>query len=225
MRADAVRTAAAFDDSSSVSAALHDPDKRVRLAAAGAAADLKTAGARVVFALKAMTSDADPTVVQTALASLGALKAPGAYAILVAALNRPSFRAAVASGAVTGLAAYGDARAFPLITARIAYGTPENERNAAIRALARLAAHTKRTGLALSTLLDLVEHDPLIQTRDAAARALGALGDPRAIPVLQRVQRNDSQQDVQENAWNAILDIRDAQNMAAYERRHGKHRK
>lgn len=225
MRSYAVDTAAQFDDANAIYGALHDSDKRVRIAAAGAASHLKSKDARVIADLKTMASNPDPNVAGTALQSLGALKAGGAYDMLVAALSRQSFRAEIASAAVGGLAAYGDMRAFPLIKARTAYGTPEAERSSAVIALARLAAHAKQPGLAEPTLVDILLHDPLITTRISTTRALGVLGDPAAIPALQQAEQNDSQQAVQSGSWAAILSIQDAQNMKAYQARYGKQAK
>ncbi len=220
LRSDAVRAAAAFGDTTAVFAALHDRDKRVRIAAEDAAGKLKKSDARIDRALVAMANDPDPIVAGNALAALGAVKAPVAYAILMRGLDRRSFRETVASGALRGLAAYGDMRAFPSIAARTAYDTPEAERAAAVIALATLAGHAKQASRALPALLQIVRHDPLITSRLAATRALGILGDPAAIPLLERVERDDSQQAVQNGAWNAILAIRDAVAERAYRKAH-----
>jgi HEAT repeat protein len=224
MRGDAAGTAASFNDAATVASALRDKDKRVRIAAEDAAGGLKAKNRDVIAALDSMTADPDPDVAASAFAALGALKAPGIYPKLVAALNRSSFRETIAAGVLRGLAAYGDLRAFPLIQARTAYGTPENERNAAIGAMAQLAVHAKKPQLALAGLLEIVQHEPLIPSRITATRALGALGDPRAIPVLQRVEATDSQQAVQSGAWEAVLDIKDAEAMRAFKASTG-HRK
>lgn len=221
MRADAAFSAAKFDDGGTVYAALHDRDKRVRIGAARAAGTLKTKDATVIATLKGMAANPDPMAAAAALQSLGRLKAPGAYDMLVKALGAQSFRETIASGALAGLGELGDMRAFPIVKARTAYGTPEGERNAAVLALAQLAANAKQPELALPVLQEMVLHDPLITTRITATRALGILGDPAAIPALEQAQNDDSQQAVQSGAWNAILDIRDAQSMQAYEKRYG----
>jgi aminopeptidase N len=215
VRADAV--AASFGDAATVEAALHEPDKRVRLAAEQAAGGLTGALPAIVSDLNAMIADDDPNIAAAALTALGTLKAPGVYGTLVTALGRSSYDEAVATGALSGLAAYGDMQAYPLIAARTAYGTPEDERNTAVVALAQLAARAKNSQ-PLQPLLEMVSHDPLIATRMAAAQALGVLGDPAAIPVLERVERTDSQVLVQIQAWSAIQDIKDAVAMRAYQK-------
>ena len=204
-RADAVGVAASFDDVSAVHRALHDADVRVRIAAEAAAGSLHGRRAIVVRDLETMTSDPNPDVVAGALTALGASHTPGALARLTAALDRPSFHETISIGALAGLAADCDERALELIKARTAYGTFELERDAAVHALARCALVLKKPELALRPLIDLATSDPLIGTRNAAAGALGAIDDPAAIPYLQRVAHNDTQEIVRETAQAALL--------------------
>ncbi len=205
IRADAVGVAASFDDRSAVHRALHDADVRVRIAAEAAAGSLPNRPAIVVRDLEAMASDPNPDVVAGALAAIGALRAPGTFDRLAAALEQPSFHETIRIGALAGLAADCTGRALELIEARTAYGTFELERDAAVRALAGCALVLKKPALALRPLVDLAIGDPLIGTRNAAAGALGTLGDPSAIPYLERVVRNDPQEIVRETAERALL--------------------
>ena len=207
VRGDATGVAAAFGDAATVEAALRDADRNVQLAAVAAAASLPAALPALLHRLEAMTDSADPNLVAAALQSLGALKAPTAYARLVAGLARPSIDDAIAAGAARGLAAYGDPRALPLLRAHTAYGTPEHERSVAIGAFARLAAHAHHGADALPVLERIASGDPLIAARIAATAALGTLGDRAALPVLDRVANGDSQKLVQlmaEDAKNAL---------------------
>ena len=216
VRSRAVGVAAHMDRAESVAAALADPDKRVRIAAIAAAASLKHPPASLVTAIQRYTNDADPSVAGGAYASLGGMKAPGAYEMLVKALARHSWREQIATGAVRGLGALGDARAMPLLRARTAYGTAEGERSAAILSLARLAVKNKRVAEVEPLVLHLAQTDPIIGTRLAAVNALAVLGDASALPALRAIQANDSQQAVQGSAWEAALTIRDTQAMRAY---------
>jgi HEAT repeat protein len=102
------------------------------------------------------------------------------------------------------LAAYGDARALPLLQARTAYGTPESERNAAIRALGQLARKTHSAPTVLPLLSHIATADPLLASRLASISALGALGDPAALPALKRVARDDTQTFARLSAEDAI---------------------
>jgi HEAT repeat protein len=109
-------------------------------------------------------------------------------------------------------------RAYSLVRARTVYGTQEQERNEAIAALAALAKRGGTVRTALPLFVELASRDPLISTRIAAIDALDALGVGAAIPALRHVERSDSQLLVQIEAWNAILDIKDAVAMSAYEK-------
>jgi aminopeptidase N len=207
VRADAVDVAASFDDANAVHDALHDIDPRVRIAAEVAAGSLRSPAA-IAADLETMTNDPDPDIVGAALTTLGVLHIPGASERLTAALDRPSFHETIAAGALAGIAADCDERAFTLIKARTVYGTPEIERNAAVEALAQCARRLKKPELAMGELVDLATHDPLIRTRLAAVDALGTLHDAAAVPTLERVERSDTQETVRETAERALAATR-----------------
>jgi aminopeptidase N len=204
MRADAAGVAASFDDVDAVVRALHDPDVRVRIAAENSAALLVGKPPAVIAELERLSNDANPDVARAALSAIGTLQPAGSFELLVAALGRTSFQEAVASGALAGLAASCDHRALTLIRARTAYGTQEQERAAAVRALAQCAVHLKNPNLVLAQLVALASEDQLISTRIAAIDALGTLHDKAAIPGLRSVARTDSQEIVRENAEAVI---------------------
>jgi aminopeptidase N len=208
VRSDAAAFAAAFDDAATVDAALHDSDKRVRLAAEAASSKLSGRPAAVIADLTRLSVDRDPNVAAAAFTALGALKAPEAYDRLATALQRPTFRETVASGALMGLALYGDPRAIPLLQARTRYGTEEDERNVAIGALAILARSSKRPEAASGILQRLATSDPLIATRLSAVTALGMLGDAGALRTLVRVELSDPQLMIREGAARAIAEIK-----------------
>jgi hypothetical protein len=217
VRADAVADAAKLGDWQTLRGALQDKDPRVVIAALRAATMLpKGSYPDLAGQVKGFVGNRNPLIASAALAAVGSLKPAGAYPMLVAALSRQSWRQQVASGALQGLANYGDMRAFGLLEARTAYGTPELERSAAIAAMTKLVVGAKQPALVESRLLNLAQHDPLISTRIAAVAALGKLGQPSAIPVLERIEFHDTQQAVQSGAWNAILDIEDAVNLRHY---------
>jgi aminopeptidase N len=207
VRADAVGSAARFGDTAAVRHGLRDPDVRVRIAAAQAAATLLRPGPGVTADLEHMENDVDPNVVAAALGALGALRPPGIFKVLVAELHHNSFRQTIATGALKGLAADCNQRAFALISARTAYGTPEQERDAAVLDLATCARALKRQRAALPALSRLASGDPLIGTRIAATQALASLGDPQAYPVLEHVAESDSQKIVREIARQAAHEI------------------
>ncbi len=209
VRVDALDAAGSLDDAETVRLALHDKDPRVIIAAEAEVENLDHPSiAALENDLKALVSSSNPLIAGAALRGLGATKIAGAYSLLVAGLNRHAFREPIASGALTGLASYGDLRALPLIKARAAYGTNESERSDAIAAMATIAK--KQPALVENTLIALAEYDPYFRARGAAVRALGKLKQKSAIPALRRVQTSDSEPGVRNAAWDVIADLKDS---------------
>jgi aminopeptidase N len=208
VRADALDAAGALDDAETVRLALHDKDARVAIAAAGEVENLDhPSNAALESDLEAMSASTNPLIAGAALRGLGATKAPGAYAILVAGLSRHSFREPIVSGALLGLANLGDLRAVPLMKSRAAYGQNESSRLDAISALATIAK--KQPALVENYLIAIAQHDPYFRARSSAVRALGRLNQKSAIPALQIVEARDSEPGVRNAAWDAIADLKD----------------
>jgi len=208
VRVDALDAEGSLDDAETVRLALHDKDPRVVIAAGNAVENLDHPSvAALENDLNALTASSNPLIAGAALRGLGATKMPGAYAILVAGLNRHAFREPIASGALAGLANLGDFRAIPLIKVRAAYGVNESERLDAIAALGTIGK--KNPTLVEGTLVALAEHDPYFRARSSAVRALGRLNQKSAIPALQRVQAHDSEPGVRNAAWDVIADLKD----------------
>ena len=206
VRTDALNAAANLGDAATITAAMRDSDPRVVIAAARSVEGLDNAGDTALVAqLKSLTKSSNALVAGAALRGLGATKAKGVYPILVAGLNRHAFREPIARGALAGLANYGDPRALPLLKARTAYGVDESERTDAIAAYAKLGK--KQPKAVEPTLLAIAQHDPYFRARNAAVRALGTLHDRSVIPALKHVEASDTEQGVQNAAWDAVHTI------------------
>ena len=102
-------------------------------------------------------------------------------------LDSSSYRDAIAIAAITALKAQDDATAAPFILSRL-QRTPENfntrDLGEAYNTLAFLAREEKNRSGIRSFLIQQLNH-PKEQLRTAAAQALGTLGDPVAIAVLE----------------------------------------
>ncbi|HEY8313188.1 MAG TPA: M1 family aminopeptidase [Candidatus Baltobacteraceae bacterium] len=208
VRADALDAAASLDDAQTVRAALHDKDPRVVIAAGQEVENLDNAkDASLASDLESLARSSNPLIAGAALRGLGATKARGAYSLLIAGLDRHSFREPIARGALAGLASYGNRKAIPLIEAHAAYGIDESERPDAIAALGKIAK--SHPGLVLGYLTRIAQHDRYYRARGAAVRAIGKLGDPAAIAALQQIEKSDTEESVQNAAWDAIHDIQD----------------
>ncbi len=208
VRVDALDAAGALDDAETVRLALHDKDPRVVIAAANEVENLDhPSNTALETDLKTLCASSNPLIAGAALRGLGATKAPGTYAILIAGLNRHAFREPIASGALLGFASLGDMRAVPLMKIRAAYGRNESERLDAISALATIAK--KQPALVENYLIAIAQHDPYFRARSSAVRALGRLNQKSAIPALQIVEARDTEPGVRNAAWDAIADLKD----------------
>jgi len=208
VRVDAVDTERSLDDAETVRLALHDKDPRVVIAAGAEVENLDHPSVAALESdLQTLAASSNPLIAGAALRGLGTTKMAGAYAILVAGLNRHAFREPIAIGALTGLANLGDFRAVPLMRARAAYGVNEAERLEAITSLGTIGK--KNPTFVESTLIAIAERDPYFRARSTAVRALGRLNQKSAIPALQRVEAHDTEPGVQNAAWDAIADLKD----------------
>jgi aminopeptidase N len=124
---------------------------------------------------------------------------------LQTAAQKPT-RRAVRTAAFAALAARDDPRSYEAVI-RLAQPGGDELRDQAIRVLGRLGRHEglrDRTRTALTAWLD----DPDGSSQEAAAAALGALGDPRAIADLERVYASVRRAGVRRAAREAVEAIR-----------------
>jgi aminopeptidase N len=209
VRADVLDQVADYDDASTVRSAMKDSDLRVRIAALAVVKELDHPGnPQLVAEVRSLLSAQNPLLASAAYAAYGATKAKDAYALLTAGLATQSFRQAIAMGAVQGFGSLGDPRAIPAVKQWASYGAEEAVRPSAIAALARL---TKKNPSASQSFLEsIAQTDPYYRARSAAVQALGTLGQTSSIPVLEAVEKTDSEEPTQNAAWDAIADIKDA---------------
>ncbi len=83
---------------------------------------------------KARRGDASYYVEAETYRALGKCKAPGALALLEAALKKPSHMEVIRSGAFDGMGGLGNEEALPILLEGLRYGAPALSRSAAIRA-------------------------------------------------------------------------------------------
>jgi aminopeptidase N len=159
----------------------HPKARRAVVAALGGFLD----DAGVAEALTALCKAGDPSafVEGEAARSLGKVRGAGAFAVLSAMLERPSFQDTVRSGALDGLAELHDPRAWKLLVAATKPGQPPFARRAAVGALARLAEFVDKKAEAVELIGHLLRDDGF-RVRLAALAAAQTLGDERLIGAL-----------------------------------------
>jgi aminopeptidase N len=169
-------------------AAFDDPHPKVRRAAAAALGDWR-GDERAARALATRLQKGDPSVfveAESALA-LGRTRSPLALEILPTLLGKPSFQDVLRTRAIEGLGHTGDERALAVIRGawRLHGAGIFLSRRAVVIAAAELSAGTSfaRAGR------ELVEDglaDPDFRVRGEAAAALARIGQPEAIPAIER---------------------------------------
>ncbi len=209
VRADALDAAGALDDAQTVRLALHDSDPRVQIAAGNEVQNLDHPNFPGLIAdLRSLTHGNDALVAGAACDGLGATKARGAKAELMAALHRHTFREVIARGALAGLGHLGELSSVGTFESHAKYGVDEAERPDAISALGAIGK--KHPGAVLGFLENLALNDPYFRARRAAVAALGKMGSPKALAALRSVRKRDTEAGLRNAAYDAIADIRDA---------------
>ena len=164
-----------------VLSATHDRDPRVREAAAAALPALRSDRAGGA-ARRLVEGDESHYVRGAALKALARMEPAASLDAVRAALARDSWLDLSRTHAVQALATVELPEATTLLEARLAEGTQRGTRVAAIDALvARAAGREAQAAAAVGPLLDA---DDLF-VRAAAARALGALGQPGSVAILE----------------------------------------
>ena len=162
------------DSAGALRAGLRDSDPRVRAAVAKALGRLPPALAEALLT-DTVTKDASELTVAAALRSLGTLRYAGAFETLARALARDSHAERVRIAALDGLGSLRNARGVPLALEQAAPGRASALRVAAVHTLRDLGRNQKVVSGRLASLLE--DRDPKV--REAAAEALGVLGDAR----------------------------------------------
>ena len=125
-----------------------------------------------------------------ALAKVGGEQA---YDALVSALERASWQEVVAAAVFHGFGQAKEKRAVELALRHIRYGEPVPLRLAAIACLGTLGKELQKENQAekiVDALLELLK-DKSIRARVAAVRALGKVGNKRALGALREAQQRE----------------------------------
>ena len=180
--------------------AVDDPDPRVREKVMKALGEFR-GDDKAASALQQVAAGEEKSyVVAEALGSLGKIRAEGAFETLRASLERDSHREIIRRKALSGLTKLDDPRTRTQLLEWSQYGKPPRAREAAIKLLATLGPNDEEVFQRLLALLN----DPYIWARRAALRALGDLGDARALPQLRAYAANEPERRLQREAERAV---------------------
>jgi HEAT repeat protein len=154
------------------------------------------------------TDDSDAARGQAA-AALGSFEKHRGQAvpILAAALDQESFRQLVRGNAIKALAELDPGRAWEPAQRLAKYGAPIDSRPEALDALVTIAKHDRHRHDEVRKILEGYLDDPSYTLREAAYRRLGELGDPAAIPAIERRARLEADGRQQRNGDKAVQKI------------------
>jgi aminopeptidase N len=140
--------------------------------------------------------------------SLGRSRSSRAVEVLTRALSRSSFQDVIRARALEGLGASGDEAALPVVRAELRPDAQFQARRAAVAALARLSEGTLEARRARE-LCELALEDRDFRVRIEASSALVLLGDPRAVPALERAAAAELDGRGRRRLREAITELRD----------------
>ncbi|MES2638305.1 MAG: M1 family aminopeptidase [Myxococcota bacterium] len=165
-------------------------------------------------ALAALPKDPSAQVEGEVARSLGKLRAPAARAVCEALLTRESWGEVLRARGIEGLGNLRDASVLDALLAQSRDDAPARARAAACAALAKLGdeVDTTRTAV-LERLVELAE-DGNFRVQVSALNALGALRDPRSLPVLTRVHSSGGDGRSRRLAFEALANVREGRTSA-----------
>ncbi|MCZ6669809.1 MAG: HEAT repeat domain-containing protein, partial [Acidobacteria bacterium] len=185
-----------------------DPDSRVRAAALAALGKYHgdAAGAGAIRA--SFQSETNEYVRAAAVKAYAESGAEDAAAFLEKAVPISSHREVIATATYEGMAKLKDRSFLPTLRKGAAEGNGRRRREAAIKALGKMAAGEEMEEI-VDLLIDLLG-DPSVFAREAAIKALGTAGSPKAVPLLQAAALNEYDSRLRRAARASVEKIRDS---------------
>lgn len=202
---------------------LEDKHSKVRTAALEALGNFADRRELIAVLRRAVEREESHAARAAAAKALGKFKEHRSEAapILVRALSEPTHRDVLQEAALASLAELDAPETFDQAVRHARWGAPSNSREDALKALARWAA-ARRDPQTVERARKVIEGyltDPVYLVRSGAYDALGELGDPGAIPALERAARNEADDEQRLSAEEAIRTIGEKQAAARAETR------
>jgi aminopeptidase N len=191
---------------------LDDKDTRVRKEVVNALGSFPGHLELVKTLKRVLETDGNDFVRAAAATALGNFERRDEIApALLAALSVDSFHEMVPGAAIKALAKVDPGRAWEPARRLAKYGAPADSRNEAFDALVTIAQKEPQRREEARKLLEGYLDDPSYNLHENAYRALGKLGDPAALPAVERRGRLETEGRQRRNAEKAAEAIRDAQ--------------
>jgi aminopeptidase N len=207
------------DAKSTLLASLNEPEARARRKVVESLGKFKS-DAEVADILEALLKDDESYAVRAQCCkSLAEINAPGAYEVIVNALDQDSHQDVVRRSALEAVGTLKDPRGIDLAMKWSAYGQPEMVRLTSAKVLGTLGAEVDdQEDRCLERLIELLD-DPYFRMPRSAVEGLEALGHPAAKNDLNRLIAQTSEWRVKHMAQKAIrtIDEKGTQDLADLE--------
>ncbi len=189
---------------------LADKDSRVRSDAIESLEHFPTHTELIPLLRRALEQEESYYVRAGAATALGAFESrrEDVAPVLVAALEQGSFREMVRTAALKALVKLDPDRAFAPAQRFAAYGAPIDSRREALNTLAEIGKKRTLRREEIRKILVGYLDDPSYTVREGVYSAIGALGDPAAIPDVERRGRLEVEARQRLHAERAVHDLR-----------------
>jgi aminopeptidase N len=189
---------------------LADKDSRVRTDALEALQHFPAHTELIALLRRALETEESYYARAAAATALGAFESrrEEVAPVLVAALEQSSFREVVRVAALRALGKLDPDRAFAPAQRLAAYGAPTDSRRQALNTLADIGSKSTRRREEVRKILVGYLDDPSYTVREGVYGAIGALGDPAAIPAVERRGRLEAEARQRLHADKAVRDLR-----------------
>ena len=179
------------DAKATLMAGLKDKDSRVRRAVYEALGQFREDDEAFEILAKAWREETMYYAAGTAALAMGNSRHPRAFDTIVKGLDRPAHGNIITRNGLSALAELRDAKAIALVKKYTRAGEPEWIRQAACNALGKLGDYLEDKRDDIRDILVLHLRDTNYRTKIGAIQGLGTMGDPKAIPELQKVQEQE----------------------------------
>ena len=201
-----IRTEAA---KSAIMAGLKDKDPRVRRAVYDALGQYREDDEAFKVLSNAWMKERREYPASSGALGMGASRHPKAFNAIVKGLDRPAHASVITRNGLAALVDLRDARAIDVMRKHTRPGQPEFVRMSAAISLGRLGDVLEDKRDDIREILVPLLRDENFRTKQGAITGLGNLGDPKAIPELQKLQDKDPLGAVRKLAWRTVKQIQD----------------
>lgn len=188
---------------------LADKDSRVRTDALDALQHFPAHTQLIPLLRRALETEESYFARAAAATALGAFESrrEDVAPVLVAALEQSSFREVVRVAALKALGKLDPDRAFAPAQRFAAYGAPIDSRREALSTLADIGSRNRFRREEIRKILIGYLDDPSYVVREGVYSAIGSLGDPAAIPAVERRGRLEVEARQRLHAEKAVRDL------------------